>query len=1320
MFKLKGLNKIVAKTLESTTPVLRTLQRREKELLTAWSEYADAHAKAMIREKDEEIEAASQVENEAIVMEHDEILNQLEEKIEQIERDNAGPLDTALTKKQKFEVADLQYKAIFEITIERVKMLGTTLKNLKTTTIQPFDILSQKLEKVLNEAKEELDDKHKEVISHTEAELVKEVESKHFDQRLFLTKAADTISSDLVMKISEIKKAEDTDTIANALNAVQLERRPESQGAGYKAYAKESMPTFEGKLRQYPGWRKEMRELVLPNLKPTHQIRILDKHSPDTVDLQNCTTVQEAWKELDSKFGNAANITTVLMDDFFKAKLKCKSEESKFVELKTLVARLSSDLVAVEQSQVLHDNPYAISNIVKLMPRFWQNKFSESKPKLQENGETLWEAVLGFLKNESFRLETELPWTLDSLAEETKEEDATSERWKRRVNVIKKEDRVKRAEAKKSPRYDEMTEKFGKCPHCDVHHNFVGRYNELMATDNIRNCDSFFALTPQQRAVVVQQKRICALCLSWSHERSECVQEKKICGVRQCALLHNSLLHGSTIGYVNLARGKKIAEIEEKGEDQTVKFLHMVSHKFKTKNLRLVFLLDDGSDICLITLKAAGYLGLRGQKKMTYLMTAGAVEAEGKIMIHYSFQLETNEGSIVTINCIGVESITENSNSYSDLGPAYAAFPHIPTGALARPHDEVGILLGQDQAALLASGGRGEDLVGNLRAMRTSLGTGWVLGGWSPEIVGTSVSISSSANLLRQARVVTSPRRVNLIKNTDTWIELEDLSCQLPRRCTRCKSCQSCRHEAQEATAEEQRELELLKKAITYDQKRKRCTVSYPILGDLSALRNNEWQAVAMASSLERQMKKKGKLECYNSEFEDYLARGVLEEVSKEEIRTWEKNGRAINFISHHGVETPHKATTKTRLVSNPSIRNGGKGPSVNDLWPKGPLSLQPMIEVFIRFRGYEVACHYDIRKMYHSVFTTEDEKYLRLLVWRLSEGDWRYFGYAVVAMGDRPAACILELVKDVAAKEGEEIDEATATKIKEDTYVDDGCTGGSEEEVQRMIGEVQEEDDGSLKYSGTVQQILSRVSFKIKMMVRSGEQQNSLALEKMGGMILGHCWDPMKDVFTFQPKVYLGKKVRGGIHEGPELTIQTLSLLEDYLWTRRTVLSTIAGIFDPAGLIAPYTMKFKLFLREVCLSGGAAWDEALSEELQAKWRKLVKELICSEPIIIPRAAKAKGSVGESELVVYSDGSLIGYCACVYLRQKINNKDLEEEWSSSLLLAKSRIAPLTGITPPRSEMNGFVTAIRLTTLAMRSLKEKPVRVRFILDSECTI
>ena len=48
------------------------------------------------------------------------------------------------------------------------------------------------------------------------------------------------------------------------------------------------------------------------------------------------------------------------------------------------------------------------------------------------------------------------------------------------------------------------------------------------------------------------------------------------------------------------------------------------------------------------------------------------------------------------------------------------------------------------------------------------------------------------------------------------------------------------------------------------------------------------------------------------------------------------------------------------------------------------------------------------------------------------------------------------------------------------------------------------------------------------------------------------------------------------------------------------------------------------------------------------------------------------------------------------------------------------MAPLAGITPPRSEMNGLVLGIRLCTLVLRSLKEKPSSFVFCLDSECTI
>ena len=77
-----------------------------------------------------------------------------------------------------------------------------------------------------------------------------------------------------------------------------------------------------------------MSELVLPELQVVHQIRLLDKHSPDVVDLQNCVTLEEAWSELDTKYGNSVNITTTLIYEFLKLKIKSKSDQSRVVKLK--------------------------------------------------------------------------------------------------------------------------------------------------------------------------------------------------------------------------------------------------------------------------------------------------------------------------------------------------------------------------------------------------------------------------------------------------------------------------------------------------------------------------------------------------------------------------------------------------------------------------------------------------------------------------------------------------------------------------------------------------------------------------------------------------------------------------------------------------------------------------------------------------------------------------------------------------------------------------------------------------------------------------
>ena len=70
-----------------------------------------------------------------------------------------------------------------------------------------------------------------------------------------------------------------------------------------------------------------------------------------------------------------------------------------------------------------------------------------------------------------------------------------------------------------------------------------------------------------------------------------------------------------------------------------------------------------------------------------------------------------------------------------------------------------------------------------------------------------------------------------------------------------------------------------------------------------------------------------------------------------------------------------------------------------------------------------------------------------------------------------------------------------------------------------------------------------------------------------MGGSVLGHKWSPTDDMFTFQPKVYIGKKGRNSAYNGPQLLSENLDLNDSFEWTIAVVLSTVAYIFDPSGL---------------------------------------------------------------------------------------------------------------------------------------------------------
>ena len=57
---------------------------------------------------------------------------------------------------------------------------------------------------------------------------------------------------------------------------------------------------------------------------------------------------------------------------------------------------------------------------------------------------------------------------------------------------------------------------------------------------------------------------------------------------------------------------------------------------------------------------------------------------------------------------------------------------------------------------------------------------------------------------------------------------------------------------------------------------------------------------------------------------------------------------------------------------------------------------------------------------------------------------------------------------------------------------------------------------------------------------------------------------------------------------------------------TKRSVLRTIASIYDPLGWLAPVVVKFKMFFQLLCIQK-IGWDESLTDELVIRWLKLLQ-----------------------------------------------------------------------------------------------------------------
>ena len=168
----------------------------------------------------------------------------------------------------------------------------------------------------------------------------------------------------------------------------------------------------------------------------------------------------------------------------------------------------------------------------------------------------------------------------------------------------------------------------------------------------------------------------------------------------------------------------------------------------------------------------------------------------------------------------------------------------------------------------------------------------------------------------------------------------------------------------------------------------------------------------------------------------------------------------------------------------------------------------------------------------------------------------------------------------------------------------------------------------------------------------------------------------------------------------------------DDMSYTKRNFLRKIATLFDPIGLLAPYTVRAKLLLQEMW-TAGLEWDKELGNTLINTARAWFQELTVLTQLKIPRCLLEKGkAVDTVTLHTFVDASENAYGAVTYARYSYQDGSI----STNIVAAKTRVAHSKALSIPRLELMGAVIGVRLSKRISSVMEIKMNQLVFWSDS----
>ncbi|XP_044249352.2 uncharacterized protein [Drosophila takahashii] len=185
----------------------------------------------------------------------------------------------------------------------------------------------------------------------------------------------------------------------------------------------------------------------------------------------------------------------------------------------------------------------------------------------------------------------------------------------------------------------------------------------------------------------------------------------------------------------------------------------------------------------------------------------------------------------------------------------------------------------------------------------------------------------------------------------------------------------------------------------------------------------------------------------------------------------------------------------------------------------------------------------------------------------------------------------------------------------------------------------------------------------------------------------LGIRWRATTDEFYFVP---------------PEISVKSS-------YTKREVLFQIAKLFDPAGWLAPFIVRAKIFMQEIWLQE-LGWDDNLPDEMSHRWQVFLQSYSDLDQIRIPRWVGYQPQV-KIELHGFCDASQKAYGAALYVRVEVGQQIL-----TNLLTAKTRVAPVKTVSLPRLELCGALLLADMASTILPNMLSKSSEIFCWTDS----